>query len=156
MFDVRYHALSLAAIFIALVVGLLLGVAIGDKELVSSARNDVRNSLRRDVAHANNQRDDARARLADEQRFVNAAYPILTGNHLMDRKIGLILLGDDKDAPRLVDKALEPTGADLKLVAVLGDKVDLAQLAGRAEATRYGPLERKPELLGDFGQRIGV
>ena len=35
MFDVRYHALSLAAIFIALVVGLLLGVAIGDKELVS-------------------------------------------------------------------------------------------------------------------------
>jgi hypothetical protein len=156
MFDVRYHALSLAAIFIALVVGLLLGVAIGDKELVSSARNDVRNSLRRDVAHANNQRDDARARLADEQRFVNAAYPILTGNHLMDRKIGLILLGDDKDAPRLVDKALEPTGADLKLVAVLGDKVDLAQLAGRAEDTRYGALERKPDLLGDFGKRIGV
>jgi hypothetical protein len=156
MFDVRYHALSLAAIFIALVVGLLLGVAIGDKELVSSARNDVRNSLRRDVAHANNQRDDARARLADEQRFVNAAYPILTGNHLMDRKIGLVLLGDDKDAPRLVDKALEPTGADLKVVAVLGDKVDLAQLAGRAEGTRYGALERKPELLGDFGKRIGV
>jgi hypothetical protein len=156
MFDVRYHALSLAAIFIALVVGLLLGVAIGDKELVSSARNDVRNSLRRDVAHANNQRDDARARLADEQRFVNAAYPILTGNHLMDRKVGLILLGDDKDAPRLVDKALEPTGADLKVVAVLGDKVDLAQLAGRAEGTRYGALERKPDLLGDFGKRIGV
>ena len=46
MFDVRYHALSLAAIFIALVVGLLLGVAIGDKELVSSARNDVRNMRR--------------------------------------------------------------------------------------------------------------
>jgi hypothetical protein len=29
MFDFRYHALSLAAIFIALVVGLLLGAAIG-------------------------------------------------------------------------------------------------------------------------------
>src|SRR3978361_965837 len=99
MFDVRYHALSLAAIFIALVVGLLLGVAIGDKELVSSARNDVRNSLRRDVAKADHQRGAPGAQPADEQRFANDAYPILTGNHLLGRKIGLVLLGDDKDAP---------------------------------------------------------
>jgi hypothetical protein len=156
MFDVRYHALSLAAIFIALVVGLLLGVAIGDKELVSSARNDVRNSLRRDVAKADSQRDDARAQLADEQRFVNDAYPILTGNHLVDRKIGLVLLGDAKDAPGIVDKALEPTGADLKLVAVVRESVDLEQLAARAGGTRYAALAGKPDLLGDFGKRIGI
>jgi hypothetical protein len=156
MFDVRYHALSLAAIFIALVVGLLLGVAIGDKELVSSARNDVRNSLRRDVAKADNQRDDARQQLADEQRFSNDAYPILTGNHLLGRKIGLVLLGDDKDAPGIVDKALEPTGADLKLVAVVRESVDLQQLAGRAGGTRYATLADNPDLLGDFGQRIGT
>jgi hypothetical protein len=156
MFDVRYHALSLAAIFIALVVGLLLGVAIGDKELVSSARNDVRNSLRRDVAKANNQRDDARTQLADEQRFVGDAYPILTGNHLVGRKIGLVLLGDDKDAPGIVDKALEPTGADLRLVAVVRDSVDVEQLATRAAGTRYDALARKPDLLGDFAKRIGI
>jgi Copper transport outer membrane protein, MctB len=156
MFDVRYHALSLAAVFIALVVGLLLGVAIGDKELVSSARNDVRDSLRRDVAKANNQRDDARAQLADEQRFVGAAYPILTGNHLVGRKIGLVLLGEDKDAPGLVDKALEPTGADLKLVAVLRESVDLEQLAGRATGTRYDALARDPKLLDAFARRIGI
>jgi hypothetical protein len=156
MFDVRYHALSLAAIFIALVVGLLLGVAIGDKELVSSARNDVRNSLRRDVAKADNQRDDARAQLADEQRFVGAAYPILTGNHLLGRKIGLVLLGDDKDAPGIVDKALGPTGADLKVVAVVRDSVDLGQLAGRAGGTRYAALAHDPGLLGDFAKRIGI
>jgi Copper transport outer membrane protein, MctB len=156
MFDVRYHALSLAAIFIALVVGLLLGVAIGDKELVSSARNDVRNSLRRDVVKADNQRDDARAQLADEQRFVNDAYPILTGNHLVGRRIGLVLLGDDKDAAGIVDKALEPTGADLKLVAVVRERVDLEQLAARAGGTRYEALVRTPDLLGGFAKRIGI
>jgi hypothetical protein len=156
MFDVRYHALSLAAIFIALVVGLLLGVAIGDKELVSSARNDVRNSLRRDVAKADSQRDDARQQLADEQRFINDAYPILTGNHLVGRNIGLVLLGDDKDAPGIVDKALEPTGADLKLVAVVRESVGLEQLAARARGTRYAALAGNPDLLGDFGKRIGI
>jgi hypothetical protein len=156
MFDVRYHALSLAAIFIALVVGLLLGVAIGDKELVSSARNDVRNSLRRDVAKANNQRDDARAQLAAQQQFIGAAYPILTGNHLRGRQIGLVLLGDDRDAPGIVDKALAPTGAHLKVVAVVRDSVDLEQFADRAGGTRYDALERDPDLLGDFAKRIGI
>jgi hypothetical protein len=156
MFDVRYHALSLAAIFIALVVGLLLGVAIGDKELVSSARNDVRNSLRRDVAKANNQRDDARAELAAQQQFIGAAYPILTGNHLRGRKIGLVLLGSDKDAPGIVDKALEPTGADLKVVAAVRETVDLGELADRASGTRYATLARDPDLLGDFAKRIGI
>jgi hypothetical protein len=156
MFDVRYHALSLAAIFIALVVGLLLGVAIGDKELVSSARNDVRNSLRKDVAQANNERDDALRRVSEQQQYADAAYPILTANHLRGRKIGLILLGNDKDAPGFVDKALGPSGADIKLVAVVRDSVDLAELAGRAGGTRYSQLSQDPKLLGDFAKRIGI
>jgi hypothetical protein len=156
MFDVRYHALSLAAIFIALVVGLLLGVAIGDKELVSSARNDVRNSLRRDVAQANNERDEARKQVRDQQRYADASYPILTANHLQGRKIGLVLLGADKDAPGLVDKALGPSGADLKVVAVVRDSVDLGQLASRAAGSRYSELADNPDLLGDFAKRIGI
>ncbi len=156
MFDVRYHALSLAAIFIALVVGLLLGVAIGDKELVSSARNDVRNSLRRDVAQANNERDDARGQVREQQQFADAAYPILTANHLRGRRIGLVLLGGDKDAPGLVDKALDPSGADIKVVAVVRDSVDLEQLGSRAGNTRYAGLGDNPDLLGDFAKRIGI
>ncbi len=78
MFDFRYHALSLAAVFIALVVGLLLGVAIGDKELVSSAQRDLRSSLRADVRQADQERDEAKARLREQEQFADAAYPILT------------------------------------------------------------------------------
>jgi hypothetical protein len=37
MFDYRYHALSLAAVLFALALGVLIGVAIGDSNLVSSA-----------------------------------------------------------------------------------------------------------------------
>ncbi len=41
MFDYRYHALSLAAVLFALMLGVLLGVAIGDSNLVSSAKNGI-------------------------------------------------------------------------------------------------------------------
>ena len=58
VFDFRYHALSLVAVLVALGLGLLLGVAIGDKELVSSANKDLVDDLRGDVRHANQRADE--------------------------------------------------------------------------------------------------
>ncbi|MGH2941978.1 MAG: copper transporter [Solirubrobacteraceae bacterium] len=156
MFDFRYHALSLAAVFIALVVGLLLGVAIGDKELVSSARQDLRDSLRADVREADQERDDAQARVREQEQFADAAYPILTNRQLPGRRIGLVLLGDDDGAPDIVRQALEPTGADLAFVAVVRENVDVKGLAERARGTRYAGLERDPSLLDDLGKRAGI
>ena len=156
MFDFRYHALSLAAVFIALVVGLLLGVAIGDRELVSSAREDLRDSLREDVRHAGEERDEARAQLRDQKEFAAAAYPILTGGRLQGARIGLVLLGDDDGAPDIIRDALEPTGADLAFVAVVRENADLAALAEAARETRYENVEDDPSLLDDLGKRIGI
>ncbi len=156
MFDFRYHALSLAAVFIALVVGLLLGVAIGDKELVSTARQDLRDSLRSDVREANQARDEATSLLREQQRFADAAYPILTGGQLRGRRIGLVLLGNDDDAPDVIRETLEPTGADLSLVAVVRERFDLAAIGQRARGTRYANLARNPKLVGEFGKRLGI
>jgi hypothetical protein len=156
VFDFRYHALSLAAVFIALVVGLLLGVAIGDKELVSGARQDLRRSLREDVRKADQERDDAQARVRELDRFADAAYPILTAGQLPGRRIGLVLLGDDDGAPDIVRKALEPTGADLAFVAVVRTDLDLKALADGARGTRYARLDRDPTLLDDLGKRAGI
>ena len=156
MFDFRYHALSLAAVFIALVVGLLLGVAIGDKELVSSASNEVRDSLRSDVVRANDERRDALADLRREQEYADKSYPILTGGQLRGRRIGLVMLGENDGALETVDRALEPTGATLKVVAVVRGSVNTAELAKRAVGTRYAQLAEDDELIDDFGTRMGV
>ena len=156
MFDFRYHALSLAAVFIALVVGLLLGVAIGDKELVSSASNEIRDSLRRDVVRANGERDDARTDLLRERQFGEKSYPILTGGRLRGRRIGLVMLGETDGVLETVDRALEPTGATLKVVAVVKSSVDPTELADRARGTRYQGLATDDDLLDDFGRRMGA
>jgi hypothetical protein len=156
MFDFRYHALSLAAVFIALVVGLLLGVAIGDKELVSSARSDLRNSLRADVRQADQERDEAKARLREQEQFADAAYPILTRDQLRGRRVGLVVLGKDGAAPSMIRRALEPTGADLAFVAVLRENAELDALAERANGTRYAQVARDPKLLDDLGRRVGI
>jgi len=156
VFDFRYHALSLAAVFIALVVGLLLGVAIGDKELVSSAQRDLRSSLRADVRQADTERDQAKARLREQQQFADAAYPILAKDQLRGRRIGLVVLGNDVGAPDLIRRALQPTGADLALVAVVRENPELSALADRARGTRYADVAQDASLLDDLGRRAGI
>ena len=156
MFDFRYHALSLAAVFIALVVGLLLGVAIGDKELVSSAQRDLRSSLRADVRQADQERDEAKARLREQEQFADAAYPILTKDQLRGRRIGLVVLGSDDGAPDMIRRALQPTGADLSLVAVVRENVELDALGESARGTRYAQIADDPSLLDDLGRRAGI
>lgn len=116
----------------------------------------MRKSLRRDVVRANNERDEARSSLDEQQQYIDAAYPILTGGQLRGRAIGLVLLGENKDLPGIIDKALEPTKADLKVVATVRDSIDLEQVAAKARGSRYARLAQDPTLLDDLGKRIGI
>src|SRR2546426_4521498 len=114
MFDFRYHALSLAAVFIALMVGLLLGVAIGDKGLVSSAEKNLRSSLRKDVRAARADAARLRGELAQRDQLESDLYPLLVGGRLSGRRVGLIGLGGLPDSTiRRVQDALTDTGGRL-------------------------------------------
>lgn len=157
MLNFRYHALSLVAVFLSLVIGLLLGVAIGDKGLVSSAEQDVRASLRGDVRDAQAQRDDALAQLQERERFEADAYPALVGGRLAGRRIALIELGGASDRMwNLTKDALQGSGAELTSVSVIREPLQLEELAAAARGTRYEQLAEDPDLLHPFATRLGI
>jgi hypothetical protein len=157
MLNFRYHALSLVAVFLSLAIGLLLGVAIGDKGLVSSAEQDVRASLRGDVRDAQAQRDDARAALQERQQFEAEAYPALVGGRLAGRRIALVELGGASDLMwNLTKDALQESGAALTSVSVVREPLRLEELAAAARGTRYEQLTEDPDLLHPFATRLGI
>lgn len=161
MFDFRYHALSLAAVLIALAVGLLIGVAIGDQGLVSSAEHKLRNTLHAEVRRANQRADDLRStlgkQLAEAQSFEQAAYPRLVGGQLRGGRIGLVFLGrPSDDVARQVGDALGPTGGQIVVRAVVREPLDLGALAGAAGGTRYANLGGDQKLTEAFGFRMGA
>jgi Copper transport outer membrane protein, MctB len=157
MLNFRYHALSLVAVFVSLAIGLLLGVAIGDKGLVSSAEQDVRASLRGDVREAQAERDDTRAQLQERQQFEAEAYPALVGGRLAGQRIALIELGGPSDRMwNLTKDALQGSGATLTSVSVIREPLQLDELAGAARGTRYEQLSERPELLHPFATRLGI
>jgi hypothetical protein len=157
MLNFRYHALSLVAVFVSLAIGLLLGVAIGDKGLVSSAEQDVRASLRGDVREAQGQRDDARAQLQERQQFEAEAYPALVNGRLAGRRVALIELGGPSDRMwNLTKDALQGSGARLTSVSVIREPLQTDELAAAARGTRYEQLAQNPDLLHPFATRVGL
>lgn len=156
MFDFRYHAVSLAAVLVALAVGVLLGVAIGDAGLVSSAEKQVRSSLRDDVRGAQAKEQAATDQLEAEQRYSRAAYPFVVSGKLQGSKVGLLFLGEPDEAIAAdVRSALEGTGADLSGTLALKEPPDTAELAADWGGKRQAQLESSPKLLVPFGTTIG-
>jgi len=157
VFDFRYHALSLAAVLIALAVGLLLGVAIGDANLVSNAETHVVGGLRSSLNRSRDQTAALQGELAFRDHFESTAYPQLVGGRLAGRRIGLIFLGAPSDRLNvLVRSALESTGGLVVLVAVVRDPPSLPAVAAAAGPGRYAGLGSDPALVRPFGVRVGV
>jgi hypothetical protein len=157
VFDFRYHALSLAAVFVALVVGLLLGVAIGDQELVSSAQDKLRRNLASDIRKAREESADLRTQLDRRRRYEEATFAPLVAERLEGRRVTLLFL--DERSESIYDHvrdALEPSGGELAYSATLRTPLDLEAIARAAEGTQYEGVGENRDLLQPLGNRLGV
>src|SRR3954453_15697818 len=92
MLDFRYHALSLVAVFLALAIGIVLGVTIGDS-LVSGAERSLRGNLRADVEHAHADAAKARNDLNGRHRMLNELYPQMADTRLNGERVALVSWG---------------------------------------------------------------
>jgi hypothetical protein len=153
VFTFRYHLVSLAAVFIALAVGILLGAAISGK------LGDAEDALMKDRLDAlNEQVAQERARSADAERSNEAtrtvledAYPTLMENRLEGRGFAVLFLGPvDGDVRSAVERTLADAGAGspVRLIA-LDTPIDPVALADALGADE--DLARFAANDGDFG-----
>jgi hypothetical protein len=147
MFDLRYHVASLAAVFLALIIGIVVGVGISGKGFV---QNSERRLLNEQIA------DLTRSQRA-AQTFVQDAYPALMSGRLNGSKVGLVFAGRiDSRVRSLVEQTLGDAGAQPPLrVRALKLPIDVAAL--------HRALAKRPALaalatqrkIGDLGRRLG-
>jgi hypothetical protein len=139
MVDFRYHALSLVAVFLALGIGIVLGVTIGDS-LVSDADRNLRESLRDDVTEAREQVGEEQALGSRRDEVIEDAAEVVGEGRLRGVRVVLIAIGElPGNVGDSVEEGVEATGGELVRRAVY-DPPDLgrrpAQL--RRAATRIG------------------
>jgi hypothetical protein len=156
MFDYRYHALSLAAVLLALAVGIVIGVAIGDSNLVSSAKNGIVGNLNSEVNGARRQAGELQAKLGDEESFANGLYPLAVHDLLGRRSVGLVFLGASSDrADGLVRSAVTQAGGDLTVVVAVREPLNLPAIGQEAAGTHYAALAGSTTLVERFGKLAG-
>jgi Copper transport outer membrane protein, MctB len=157
MFDLRYHAASLAAVFLALIVGILLGVAVSHSGFVSSAERKVLNQR---ITDLQKRLDKAKLDQSEQQAltsYIKTTYPGLVGNRLAGKRIALIFVGPaDGQVQASVQSALVDAGATPPLrLRALRVPVDLRTLeAALPRGKAYAQL-RGSDHIGDLGQVLG-
>ena len=154
MFDFRYHALSLVAVFLALGIGILLGTTIGD-QLVSEANRDIASSLRRDVTEAREAANRARDALAERESFIGASFERIAGARLRGRNIAIVSSGELPDrVENGARDAVKDAGGVVVSVSQLAPPPELAEL-GDAVGGRFAGLRPNDERIAPLGRRIG-
>ena len=158
MFDLRYHVASLAAVFIALVIGILVGVGL-------SGRGVLRDAERANYQRQIDQLEREKAAALDQARSLEAleayereTYPLLMDERLAGSRVAAVFVGsfegelaesvqrtlDDSDGVLTLRALQVPirTGDLLRAVADLDDAPRTVEELGRVLAA---------ELVGDPG-----
>ena len=155
MFDLRYHVASLAAVFVALLIGILVGVAMSGK--VDDAEKQ---SLQSDVNRLEAQLDAASERRVTGTReqkafraFVKNAYPALIADRLVGKRIAIIFVGPvDAGLRRAIERAVDDAGSSAPLrIRALKVPIDQSNIDGELD----GDLaEYRSEGLADLGGEL--
>jgi hypothetical protein len=156
MFDYRYHALSLAAVLFALAVGVLIGVAIGDSNLVSSAQDGIVRNLRSEVRDSQHNLEQVGSHLREQETLGTDLWPLAVHGLLSGRSVGLVFLGGSSDQiDSLVRDGVAEAGGSVKAVVAVREPLDTNGLAAQASGTRYAALAEDTTLIKQFGTRLG-
>src|SRR5919198_3712426 len=155
----RYHAASLAAVFLALAIGILIGVGLGHN-VVSGTTKGLEQSLKSDLAAARGRADDLQGQLNRHADFEQEVYPVLTGRVLEGDRIAVVALGglpdDLKGDVQAVVGPDSPSGARLGEVAVVREPPNLAAIAGASPKGSQGSKVRRDRTaLTAVARRLG-
>jgi hypothetical protein len=155
----RYHAASLAAVFLALAIGILIGVGLGHN-VVSGTTKNLEQSLKSDLSAARGRADELQGQLNRHAEFEQQVFPALTGRVLAGDRIAVVALGDLPDDIKGDVEAVvgpdSPSGAALAEVAVVREPPDLAAMEAAAPKGSQGADVRQDRAaLTAVAKRLG-
>jgi hypothetical protein len=160
MFDFRYHVASLAAVFFALVIGILVGVALASHGLGNTERKRLEEDLRRAQRQADVLGTQVETLVSDgaaDRAFVEGTYKSVMANRLKGKKIAVLFVGSSENVRRsAIVTALSDADAGEPLrIRYIKVPVDPAALAKRLAKKPLLANYAGPDQLRNLGHDLG-
>ncbi len=163
MFDLRYHVASLTAVFLALVIGILVGVGISDRGLVDKTQtrllHDQISNLQSRLDQASQQTAASRREQRAAQRFIEKSYPVLVRNRLRRKRFAVLFVGKvDGGVRSTIEQTLNEAGAQMLRLRALKVPVDVptleARLATQPASAAFAGSSKLDQLGGALGEEL--
>ena len=155
MFDLRYHVASLAAVFVALVIGIFVGVGLSGRGFVNDAE---RKNFEARIDELQADRDSAEAAAKSAARrgdaldaFADTTYTSLVRRRLAGTKVGVVFVGSaDQGLAGTIRRTVADAGGRVVRMRALRvpldpEAVDQA-LRGDAETRDLAGVDRRTRL----------
>ena len=166
MFDLRYHVASLAAVFVALIVGILIGVGLSGRGFVSDSERQLLEARITDLQERASAAESRVTTLSASQKaasaFIERAYPAVVGGRLEGKRIAVVFVGSaDAGLRTEVQTALTDGGAP-GIARLRALRVPLAArklatiIAARPALAGYRGTGGLADLGRDFGTQLAL
>ena len=155
MFDFRYHVVSLAAVFLALVVGIVIGVGLSGQGVLQDSE---RQALNDRIAGLNAQLASANTRLEQQraaESFVDAAYPAVMADRLAGKHVVVVFVGRPSKSLGAIEQAIAEAGGTVSRTRILKVPIDDAALAGKVDSNAELVALASPDDVHDIGSVLG-
>jgi hypothetical protein len=130
VFDFRYHVASLAAVFFALVIGILVGVALASHGLGNTERKRLEEELSNAQSDVTQWKNKAQENSA-EASFAGAAYKAVMANRLQGKRVAVIFVGPlDRTIRKAVSDTIADSGAETLRTRAISVPIDAKAIAG--------------------------
>lgn len=155
MIDLRYHVYSLAAVFFALAIGIIVGSSFvgnpADRKQMLSVSHRYESSLRDMRTEVRNQQSDlrkARGNLGRSERMCAALLPVALKNRLVYRNVAIIQTGDYDELTTDLTSMIESAGAKVTSVTKILSSFDFEDSVAVSNAMSAANILTKQDERG--------
>jgi len=152
VFDFRYHVVSLAAVFLALVIGIVVGIGLSGRGVIDDAE---RENLNDRISELTSQRDQARDQAAASGRrqaamddFAAGTYPALVGGRLTGVNVAVLFVGPLDGSSDAIAQAVGDAGG--RIVRLRSIRVPLERDAVVDALARNRQLQSRYDDRGEL------
>lgn len=132
--DLRYHVISLISVFLALAIGVLLGIAMSDREIITDQLRSEVSGIQERLDEQQELLGERDEELSEQQRYLEEMSEAMISDSLQGVNVALIRgpWADEDTAQELQNSITSEAGANLTSFARLPEPTPVDDLSGEA------------------------
>lgn len=131
----RYHLLSLVAVFLALGLGVLVGISVSDTGVIETSQDVLVEDIRRDLDGLRTENSGLSRERATNIRYQDDTFPFIVGGRLQGKRIAVVASSTAGDEiQRELTSAIHGAGGQVVSTTVMNPHFDLPAATAKVKA----------------------